>query len=68
MIVRVSVVLKGTVGDCDSRFDNLNGSHLHQSDFVSSVDGICYIYKITLTLKMTTAQDVETSLSPTVLF
>ena len=41
MIVRVSVVLKRTVGDSDWRFDNLSGSHLQsQSDIVSSVDGI----------------------------
>ena len=41
MIVRVSVVLKRTVGDSDLRFDNLSGSHLQsQSNIVSSVDGI----------------------------
>ena len=41
MIVRVSVILKRTVGDSDGRFENLTGSHLQsQSDFVSSVDGI----------------------------
>ena len=41
VIVRVSVVLKRTVGDSDERFDNLSGSHPQsQSDIVSSVDGI----------------------------
>ena len=41
VIVRVSVVLKRTVGDSDWRFDNLCGSHLQsQSNIVSSVDGI----------------------------
>ena len=45
VITRVSVVLKGTVGNSDRRFDNLTGNHLQsQSDIVSSV---------TLTLKMT---------------
>ena len=28
VIVRVRVVLKGTVSDSDSRFDNLSGSHI----------------------------------------
>ena len=42
VIVRVSVVLKRTVGDSDWRFDNLSGSHLQsQSNIVSSVGGIC---------------------------
>ena len=50
MIVRVSVVLKGTVGDSDWRFDNLNGSHLQsQSDILSSVDGIYTLYSINST-------------------
>ena len=41
MIVRVSVVLKRTVGDSDSRFDNLSGRHLQSHcDNVPSVDGI----------------------------
>ena len=41
VIVRVSVVLKRTVGDTDCRFDNLSGSHLQsQSNIVLSVDGI----------------------------
>ena len=41
VIVRVSVVLKRTVGDSDRRFDNLSGSHLQsQSNIVSSMDGI----------------------------
>ena len=41
VIVRVSVVLKRTVGEHDSRFENLSGSPLQsQSDVVSSVDGI----------------------------
>ena len=41
VIVWVSVVLKRTVGDSDSCFENLSGSPLQsQSDVVSSVDGI----------------------------
>ena len=41
VIIRVSVVLKGAVGDSDRRFDNLKSSQLQgQSDIVSSVDGI----------------------------
>ena len=28
VIIRVRVVLKGTVSDIDSRFDNLSGSHI----------------------------------------
>ena len=41
VIVRVSVVLKRTVGDGYWRFDNLSGSHLQSpSNIVSSVDGI----------------------------
>ena len=41
VIVRVSVVLKRTVGDSDWRFDNLSGRHLQSHcDIVSSVDGI----------------------------
>ena len=44
MIVRVSIVLKRTVGDSDCRFDNLSGSYLQsQSNIVSSVDGI-YVF------------------------
>ena len=40
VIVRVNV-MKRTVGDSDSRFNNLSRSHLQsQSDIVSSVDGI----------------------------
>ena len=38
MIVQVSVVLKGTVGDSDGRFDNLSGSHLQsQDDYIAQV-------------------------------
>ena len=33
MIVRVSVVLKRTVGDSEWRFDNLSGSHLQWCTF-----------------------------------
>ena len=41
VIVRVSVVLKRTVGDSDWRFDNLSGRHLQSHcDIVPSVDGI----------------------------
>ena len=41
VIVRVSVVLKRTVGDSDWRFDNLSGRHLQSHcDNVPSVDGI----------------------------
>ena len=41
VIVRVSVVLKRTVGDSDSRFDNLSGRHLQSHcDIAPSVDGI----------------------------
>ena len=44
VIVRVSVVLKRTVGDSDWHFDNLSGSHLQsQSNIVSSVDGRWYL-------------------------
>ena len=84
MIVRVSVVLKRTVGDSDWRFDNLSGRHLQSHcDNVPSVDGI-YVsgywtirsitrdintihwrHIITMTLKMTTAQVVETSVTVT---
>ena len=54
VIVRVSAVLKRTVGDNDWRFDNLSGSHLQsQSNNVSSVDGI-YVsgYWIDLSIKL----------------
>ena len=41
VIVRVSVVLKRTVGDSDWCFDNLSGRHLQSHcDIVLSVDGI----------------------------
>ena len=41
MIVRVSVVLKRTVGDRDGHFDNLSSRHLQSHcDIVLSVDGI----------------------------
>ena len=41
VIVRVSVVLKRTVGDSDWRFDNLSSRHLQSHcDNVPSVDGI----------------------------
>ena len=41
VIVRVSVVLKRTVGDSDWRFNNLSGRHLQSHcDNVLSVDGI----------------------------
>ena len=50
MIVQVSVVLRRTVSDdIDWRFDNLSGSH-HQR-------------QVTLTLMMTSAQVVETSVN-----
>ena len=40
VIVRVSVVLKRTVGSSDWRFDNLSGSHLQSHcDIVPSEDG-----------------------------
>ena len=58
MIVRVNVVLNRTVVlDSDLRFDNLCGSHLQSQ-------------RVTLILKMTTAQAVETSVTvnKTVLF
>ena len=43
VIVRVSVVLKRTVGDSDWRFDNLSGRHLQSHcDNVPSVDGIYF--------------------------
>ena len=51
MVVRVNVVLNRTVvADSDLRFDNLCGSHLQSQ-------------RVTLTLKMTTAQAVETSVT-----
>ena len=72
VIVRVSVVLKRTVGDSDWRFDNLSGRHLQSHcDNVPSADGIYVIntirwrFIITMTLKMTTAQVVETSVTVT---
>ena len=50
-VVRVNVVLNRTVVvDRDLRFDNLCGSHLQS-------------LRVTLTLKMTTAQAVETSVT-----
>ena len=54
LLVRVNVVLNRTVVvDSDWRFDNLCGSHLQsQSEF-----------RVTLTLKMTTAQVVATSVT-----
>ena len=58
MIVRINVVLNRTVVvDSDLRFDNLCGSNLQSQ-------------RVTLTLKMTTAQAVETSVTvnKTVLF
>ena len=58
MIVPVNVVLNRTVVvDSDLRFDNLCGSHLESQ-------------RVTLILKMTTAQAVETSVTvnKTVLF
>ena len=58
MIVPVNVVLNRTVVvDSDLRFDNLCGSHLQSQ-------------RVTLILKMTTAQAVETSVTvnKTVLF
>ena len=58
MIVRVNVVLNRTVVlDSDLRFDKLCGSHLQSQ-------------RVTLILKMTTAQAVETSVTvnKTVLF
>ena len=51
MIVRVNVVLNRTVVvDSDLRFDNLCGSHLQSQ-------------RVTLILKMTTVQAVETSVT-----
>ena len=45
VIVRVSVVLKRTVGDSDWRFDNLSGRHLQSHcDIVPSVDGMVFMY------------------------
>ena len=59
------------VGDIDRRFDNLSGSH-HQSHVtcVSSVYGICVSGQLSrdvihMTLMMTSAQVVETSVNVT---
>ena len=72
VIVRVSVLLKRTVGDSDWRFDNLSGSHLQsQSNIVSSVDTMTIQYYTILLwlwrwlpLRLSKLQ----SLSPRVLF
>ena len=58
VIVRVSVVLKRTRRDSDSRLDNLSGSHFQsQSDIVSSLDGIysscSVIVRVSVVLKRT---------------
>ena len=37
VIVRMSVVLKRTVGDSDSRFDDLSGCHLYRVNLTLSV-------------------------------
>ena len=58
VILQVSVALKRTVGDSDWRFDNWSGSQLQsQTDSENDSDSE--------TLKMTTAQVVETSVTVT---
>ena len=88
MFVRVSIVLKRTVGDSDWHFDNLSGSHLQiqlkctnqlllllqpitwqfywpNRSITRVIITIHWRYNITLTLKMTTSQVVETSVTVT---
>jgi len=57
VIVWVKVVLKRTVVG-HWRFDNLSGSHLQ-----SQVNSVCQMMMMMLTLKMTSAQVVETSVT-----
>ena len=61
MIVRVNVVLNRTVVvDSDGRFDNLCLTYVSSSQrIIPSTD----VIQLTLTLKMTTAQAVETSVT-----
>ena len=68
VIVRVSVVLKRAVGDSDWRLDNPSSRHLQSHcGIVPSVDinTIHWWHNITMTLKMMTAQVVETSVTVT---
>jgi len=66
LIVRVNVVLNRTVVvDSDLRFDNMCSGHLQvKVSCITPVDGInnpsTDVIQLTLTLKMTTAQVVET--------